>query len=192
MKTDKHIKIRRLIREELLKLEESRTVTFAGEILSNIAKNVPDLKAIASNYMGSGSEGIYRYKDGNAYEIQVRPIAYANDKEHWRRYTSKKSKTKKGDKITTEDMKQALWLAFKETADKIDYIGEENGSHKFQINYNETFDLKNMAKNIHKLALYGIGTFILEEAGKGYIILKHLKNTGSKSVFDELMQQQQG
>ena len=96
-----------------------------------------------------------------------------------------------GPKITTEDMKQALWLAFKETADKIDYIGDDAGSHKFQVNYNETFDLKNMAKNIHKLALYGVGTFTLEEAGTGYIILKHLKGTGDKSVFDELIQQQQ-
>jgi len=192
---DNHKNIRKIIKDELFKLNESRLITFTGDIMYSIGKNVPDLKRIASNSMVDGSEGIFRYKDGNAYEIQIRPIEYANDKDNWAKYTAGKSKVEipkqeSGNKVTTEDVKQALWLAFKETVDKIDFVGEDTDSYKYKITYNETFDTKNIENNLKGLERAGLGVFTLSDLGNGVVRISHKKGTGEKIVYDELFKQQ--
>jgi hypothetical protein len=81
--------IRKLIREAINELEEARMVTYAYEIMSQFSKNVPGIKTIDFQAMGDGMIGLYRYKDGNAYEIQIRPAGLSKNKERWGKLVKK-------------------------------------------------------------------------------------------------------
>lgn len=82
--------IRKIIRETLNQLDESRMTTYSFEILSNIGKQVPGLSQLGLQSMSDGSVGLYRYeKDGNAYEIQIRPADLIKDKERWGKFLTK-------------------------------------------------------------------------------------------------------
>lgn len=192
MSRQNHIEFRKLIREELRRINESRLQTFSSEILYNIGKNIPDLKRVSSNTMVDGAQGLYRYKDGNAYEVQIRPVEYANDKENWKKFTSKKVKMASGTKVTSEEVKQALWLAFKETADQIEYVGDDADFHIYKIVYNNTLDTQNIEGNLKILEDAGIGTFTLDRLADGFLTIKHKKGTGDKYAFDELVNTQNG
>ena len=64
-------------------------VTFTSEILSKIGK-VDGMKTLDIQSTGSGSIGLYRYKDGNAYEIEIKPAALIKYKERWGALLKKK------------------------------------------------------------------------------------------------------
>lgn len=183
--------IRKIIREELLRVNESRTTTYTSEILYAIGKSVPGLKPIASNFMGDGSEGLYRYeKDGNAYEIQIRPIEYANDKDNWKKYTAKKQQPiSTSDDITPEEVRQVLWLAFKETADKISFVEDDGTYYKYTIIPNDTLDVANATQIGEKLTDRELGKYEVShsESASGLIVLKYKKGTGIKKVFSHIL-----
>ena len=83
--------IRKLIREALNQIDEARMVTYTTELLSKIGREVSGLKTIDIQTMGDGSAGFYRYeKDGNAYEIQIRPAGLVKYKERWGKKMMKK------------------------------------------------------------------------------------------------------
>lgn len=83
--------VRKLIREALNQLDEARIVTYPSEILSKIGKEVGGIKTIDIQTMGDGATGLYRYeKDGNAYEIQIRPAGLVKYKERWGKRMIKK------------------------------------------------------------------------------------------------------
>ena len=76
--------IRKIIKEELERLNETRMVTYTSEILSRIGREITNLKTLDIQSTGDGSIGLYRYeKDGNAYEIQIRPASLIKDKYRW-------------------------------------------------------------------------------------------------------------
>ena len=76
--------IRAIIRESLNQLFERRMVTYAFEISSKIGREIEGMeKTLDIQAMGDGAIGLYRYKDGNAYEIQIRPISLSKDKGRW-------------------------------------------------------------------------------------------------------------
>ena len=75
--------VRKIIRETLEQLGESRMVTFTSDILWQAGKNIEGLKPLNIQSMGDGSVGLYRYKDGNVYEIQIRPASLIKDKDRW-------------------------------------------------------------------------------------------------------------
>lgn len=83
--------LRKLIRESLSQLDEARMMTYTSEILSRIGREIPGLKTLDIQSMGDGSAGFYRYeKDGNAYEIQIRPAGLVKYKERWGNLLKKK------------------------------------------------------------------------------------------------------
>lgn len=76
-------KLRNIIRESLDDvLSESRMSTSAFEILSKIGK-IDGMKLLDLKGLVDGQIGLFRYKDGNAYEIQITPAALIKDKELW-------------------------------------------------------------------------------------------------------------
>lgn len=60
-------------------LYEGRSVTYTGKIMDDISKH-PDLKRLDLRTFASGTMGLFRYTDGNAYEIVVRPVKYGEFK----------------------------------------------------------------------------------------------------------------
>jgi len=85
MKIDNKIKV--IINEEIL---QERLVTFAGDIHREISK-IPDLKRINFWSLANGMVGLYRYeKDGNAYEIEIRPVQIGQHKDLWGKQIEKK------------------------------------------------------------------------------------------------------
>lgn len=61
---------------------EARNTTFTFEIIAELSK-VPSLKRIDSWAIADGTVGLFRYSDGNAYEIEVRPISQGKHKNLW-------------------------------------------------------------------------------------------------------------
>lgn len=83
--------IRKLIRESLAQLDETRMVTSNLDIMGQISRNVPGLKVLEIKSMFDGMAGLFRYeKDGNAYEIEIRPASLIKDKEFWGNLLKKK------------------------------------------------------------------------------------------------------
>lgn len=82
--------LRKLIREALNQLDEVRMVTYAFEISSKIGREIEGMKTLDIQAMGDGAIALYRYKDGNAYEIQIRPIALSKQKGRWEKLIAKK------------------------------------------------------------------------------------------------------
>jgi hypothetical protein len=68
------------LNEEVL---QERLTTFATDIHSKISQ-IPDLKRIDLWTHANGIAGLYRYeKDGNAYEIDIRPVQVGQFKDLW-------------------------------------------------------------------------------------------------------------
>ena len=60
-----------------------RLTTFASDIHSEISK-IPGLKRLNLWSLANGFVGLYRYeKDGNAYEIEIRPVQVGTQKALW-------------------------------------------------------------------------------------------------------------
>ena len=80
--TDKDI--RKLIRESLSQLNEARTSSSTFELMSKMTRGVEGIKILDIRSMLDGTAGLFRYeKDGNAYEIEIRPASSIKDKEFW-------------------------------------------------------------------------------------------------------------
>jgi hypothetical protein len=83
--------VRKLIRESLMSLDESRMTTFSLEIMGKIHRAIPELKPLDIRSMSDGTAGLFRYeKDGNAYEIEIRPASLIKDKDFWGAILKKK------------------------------------------------------------------------------------------------------
>lgn len=82
--------LRKLIREALNQLDEVRMVTHTFDISSRIGREIEGMKMLGLQGMADGTIGLYRYKDGNAYEIQIRPIALSKEKGRWEKLIKKK------------------------------------------------------------------------------------------------------
>lgn len=69
--------------EENQELLNERLTTFASDIHSEISK-IPGLKRLNLWSTANGFVGLYRYeKDGNAYEIEIRPVQVGTQKALW-------------------------------------------------------------------------------------------------------------
>jgi len=76
--------IRKLIRESLESLDESGRATNTFEIASKITREVAGINMLDIRSMLDGTAVLFRYdKDGNAYEIVIRPASSIKDKEFW-------------------------------------------------------------------------------------------------------------
>jgi hypothetical protein len=64
------------------------TSTF--ELMSKISRGIEGVKIIDIRSMLDGTAGLFRYKDGNAYEIEIRPASSIKDKEFWGNKLKKK------------------------------------------------------------------------------------------------------
>jgi len=62
-------------------IQESRMTTYTTKIASEIGQYVPELKRISIYTVADGTVGLYRYSDGNAYEIEIRPASLAKRKD---------------------------------------------------------------------------------------------------------------
>jgi len=74
--------LRKIIREQLEQLEEGRMVTNTFNIVNGMTKKdvQPKLgmvKVLDIRSTGQGTALLFRHEDGNAYEVTVRPAAYA-------------------------------------------------------------------------------------------------------------------
>jgi hypothetical protein len=177
--------IRKAVRRELSLINETRMVTYTSKIVSDIGRNVPGMKKTLSVWsIASGSVGLFRYEDGNAYEIEVRPASLSRHKDIFGKYLTRHVK-KKPETIKPEEVRQVLWMAFKETADKIRFDGEEPDSYKYTIIYNETFDIKNAKNLLDDLAKLGFGTYAITDSGNNFINLKYQKGTSDKLTVGE-------
>ena len=71
------------IAELLSEINEVRSPVFTGEIIQNISK-IEGMTRLDTWAVGDGTVGLFRYeKDGNAYEIDVRPMSQSKHKELW-------------------------------------------------------------------------------------------------------------
>jgi hypothetical protein len=69
--------------EENQEVLNERLETFASNIHSEISK-IPGLKRLNLWSTANGFVGLYRYeKDGNAYEIEIRPVQVGQNKAMW-------------------------------------------------------------------------------------------------------------
>lgn len=83
--------IRKLIRESLEQLDESRGTTSTLELMSKMTRSTEGVKVLDIRSMLDGTAGLFRYeKDGNAYEIEIRPASSIKDKEFWGNLLKKK------------------------------------------------------------------------------------------------------
>ena len=64
-------------------IDEVRSPVYTQEILQKIS-NIADLNRLDSWLVADGSVALFRYeRDGNAYEVEVRPISQGKSKELW-------------------------------------------------------------------------------------------------------------
>ena len=64
-------------------VDEVRSPVFVSEILQKISQ-IADMKRLDMWSVRDGAVGLFRYeKDGNAYEVEVRPIDKGTNKELW-------------------------------------------------------------------------------------------------------------
>lgn len=76
--------IRKLIQESLNDLYESRMTTNTFSLASQMMRAVDGIKILDIRSMADGTAALFRYeKDGNAYEIEIRPADNIKDKEFW-------------------------------------------------------------------------------------------------------------
>lgn len=75
----------KIIKEIVKKIfSEGRMITYCGKIISDIKKNVPSLKLLNVWTLADGAVALFRNEeDGNAYEIEIRPISLGKHKELW-------------------------------------------------------------------------------------------------------------
>jgi len=64
-------------------INEVRSPVYTAEILQKIS-SLSDMRKLDSWFVADGTVGLFRFeKDGNAYEIEIRPIAKGTNKELW-------------------------------------------------------------------------------------------------------------
>jgi hypothetical protein len=186
MDSEEHI--RKAIRKELYLLNEVRMVTYTSKILSDIGRNLPGMKKTLDIWsLANGSVGLYRYEDGNAYEIEVRPASLSRHKDIFGKYITKHIK-KKTDPVTPEEVRQALWMGFGEKADKIAFINQDEQYYYFKVYYNETFDENTAEEAIKSLSdIGGFGKYVLSKKDDEYLTVKYIKGTGDKLIFNDFV-----
>ena len=78
------------ISQLLSDIDEARSPVFTLEIIQKISQ-IADLKRLDSWAVADGTVALFRYeKDGNAYEVEVRPISAGKHKDLWRDKIKKK------------------------------------------------------------------------------------------------------
>lgn len=107
---------------------QERLVTFATDIHREISK-IPDIKRIDFWSTANGMVGLYRYeKDGNAYEIDIRPVQIGQYKDLWGDKIKKKEereiKNENVDPYFDKKLYQTKTDAIKAVIDKL-FINEE-------------------------------------------------------------------
>lgn len=80
-------RIDRIIDRVLLRgaVRQERRPGNVTDVMIILRKAFP--KSIAGHYTASGAVGLYRAEDGNAYEIEVRPVTLARWKDSWKKWT---------------------------------------------------------------------------------------------------------
>jgi len=77
--------------EEAQEMLQERLETFASDIHREISK-IPGITRLGFWSLADGFVGLYRYeKDGNAYEIEIRPIQLGKHKELWGNLVKKRN-----------------------------------------------------------------------------------------------------
>jgi len=87
------------------KAEGAHTTTYVDQIISDISK-VPGFKRLDSWALGDGMTALYNYKDGNAYEITIRPAKHGQHKDLFGNILKKREERTPVDEIkkgTTEE-----------------------------------------------------------------------------------------
>lgn len=83
--------IRKIIKESLNQLDEARMITNTMGLISNMLRSVEGIKILDIRGMADGTAGLFRYeKDGNAYEIEIRPASNIKGKSFWGNLLKKK------------------------------------------------------------------------------------------------------
>lgn len=81
-------------------LVETRTVTHTANIINKMGKEISDIRVLDIRGILNGTAGLIRYeKDGNAYEVIVRPAEYSEHKDLWKDRIEKKKKSVVSPKI---------------------------------------------------------------------------------------------
>jgi len=86
---------------EAEKKQYAHSVVYTAKIISDISKATPNLKRLDSWSLADGSVALFRYEDGNAYEIEVRPIQAGKWRSLWGERL-KKRKERKQEEPTDE------------------------------------------------------------------------------------------
>ena len=120
-------------------LQESRMMTYTGEILSLISKSIPGIKRLGFWSMGSGSVGLFRYeKDGNAYEIVIRPVDLGEFKDLYGDLIKKKIERNgfnpnKNEPLALEDVKKLIISSLKPVIHSLETIKNNRSSFGFKV-----------------------------------------------------------
>lgn len=69
--------------------------TFTSKIIMDISKNIQALKRLDTWAVGDGTVALFRYEDGNAYEVEVRPIQQGKYRNLWGERLKKRQERKK-------------------------------------------------------------------------------------------------
>lgn len=172
--------ITKFIRKVLL---ESRMMTYTGELLSLIGKSIPGIKRLGFWSMGSGSVGLFRYeKDGNAYEVVIRPVDLGEFKDLYGDLIKKKIERQgfnpnKNEPLSIENVKQIIIGNLKPVIHSIESIKNNKHGYAYKVTLRNDATMDNVSKGVKALEAhdYFIVGYVDYNSPKKTMIITYLK-----------------
>lgn len=160
-------------------------VTFTSKMLSDIKSSVPYLKMLGLSTHASGTVGLFRNEeDGNAYEIDIRPVAHAQFKDIWGDLLVKKIERKsfvpnKEEPLSLVDVKKMIYDSFPpKTVSVIDTLKNKKTEFIFKVQmvWDVTINqIQTGVQNLKHLDYFTVENIDKKDPSRIFLIVRYSK-----------------
>ncbi len=159
-------------------------VTLTFKMLGEIKKSLPHLKMLGMFSHARGSVALFRNdEDGNAYEIDIRPVDLGNFKDDWGNVIKKKIErssfnTNKNEPLLLTDVIKIIKDNFGDSINNIALKSNNKEFFKFQINFKNDANIDAIQQAVHSLELvdyFSVDSISLSEPNNKFAIIIYKK-----------------
>lgn len=159
-------------------------ITFCTKMLSDIKKNNPNLKMIGLNSLVDGAVGLFRNSDdGNAYEIEIRPVSEGHYKDLWgdlikNRLERSSFKPNKNEVLSFKDVIDIIKSSFPNIIKSIKLVKNNNEFYTFRVYFvlnTNLNDTKEGIKHLKSFEYFSVSDQLLSDINGNYLKIYYKK-----------------